>query len=79
MTEIDPKLIAQINELAKKSKTVGLDDQEKALQDKLRKKYLKMFREGFKNQIEMVRVFNNDGQEVTPAKVQEIQRKKKLR
>lgn len=51
---IDQKLIDKINELANKKKTVGLTEEEKLLQQKLRKEYLELFREGFKQQLEAI-------------------------
>ena len=51
---IDQKLIDKINELANKQKTVGLTDEEKALQQELRKEYIRLFREGFKQQFQLL-------------------------
>ncbi|MCH5461198.1 DUF896 domain-containing protein [Lactobacillus sp. LC28-10] len=80
MAETEMKeLIARINELAKKAKAEGLTELEKIERKDLRQKYLKKFREGFKSDIEMLRVFDKSGKEVTPKKVQEIQKKKGLR
>ena len=45
------KLIVRINELAKKAKTVGLTEDEIKERDKLRKEYIKNFREQFKTEI----------------------------
>ncbi len=73
------KIIPRINELAKKAKEDGLSEVEELERKKLRKRYLEKFRESFKSQIEMVRVFDKAGKEVTPKKVQKIQRKKGLR
>lgn len=44
-------LIDRINELARKNKTVGLTPEEIQERDKLRKQYLKEFRESIKNNI----------------------------
>lgn len=73
------ELIARINELAKKAKEEGLTELEKLERKDLRQKYLKNFRASFKNDIEMLRVFDKSGKEVTPKKVQDIQKKKGLR
>lgn len=73
------KLIARINELAKKAKEEGLSELEELERKDLRQKYLKKFRESFKSEIEMMRVFDKSGKEVTPKKVQNIQKKKGLR
>lgn len=48
--------IARINELAKKKKTVGLNEQELDEQQKLREEYLKQFRENFKAQLEQIEI-----------------------
>ena len=45
----------------------------------IRDRYLKNFREAFRSNIEMMRIFDKDGKEVTPEKVRQIQRKKGLR
>ena len=42
------ELLKRINELAAKDKAVGLDQSEIAERAELRKKYLELFREGFK-------------------------------
>lgn len=73
------KLIARINELAKKAKKEGLSDLEIIERKDLRQKYLKKFRESFRSQVEMMQIFDKDGKEVTPDKVKNIQRKKGLR
>ncbi len=52
---------------------------EKLEQAKLRKKYVAHFRENFKKQIEMMKVYDKNGKEVTPGKVKEVQRHKGLR
>ncbi|BAN06937.1 UPF0291 protein LVIS_1359 [Levilactobacillus brevis KB290] len=72
-------LLARINELAHKNKTDGLTDEETAERDHLRKQYLKLFRESFRSQVEMMQVYDKAGKEVTPEKVRQIQRDKGLR
>jgi len=52
---VSKEKVARINELARKSKTVGLSDEEKNEQQELRQEYLKNFREGFKQQLESIR------------------------
>ncbi|ARW24324.1 DUF896 domain-containing protein [Pediococcus acidilactici] len=73
------KLIKRINELAKKAKEEGLSELETIERKELRQKYLKRFRESFRSQIEMMKIFDKDGKEVTPEKVKKVQRKKGLR
>lgn len=73
------KLLKRINELAHKNKEEGLTEAETKERAKLRKEYLKNFREAMRSNIEMMRIFDDNGKEVTPEKVREIQRKKRLR
>lgn len=73
------KLLKRINELAHKNKEEGLTEAETKERAKLRKEYLKNFREAMRSNIEMIRIFDDNGKEVTPEKVREIQRKKGLR
>lgn len=77
--QIPQNLIDRINELANKKKTVGLTSEEKEEQKSLRETYLSIFREGFRNRIEMLQIYDKDGKEVTPEKVKNIQRKRGLR
>lgn len=79
MSEIDPKLIARINELAAKAKNGELTEKEEAERADLRKAYLKEFKAGFRTQVENLRVFDREGKEVTPKKVRRIQKEKGLR
>ena len=54
---IDQKLIDRINFLANKSKTEeGLTEEELAEQAELRKEYLRLFREGFRQRLESIKV-----------------------
>lgn len=73
------QLLKRINELAHKNKKEGLTEEETKERERLRKEYLKNFREAMRSNIEMMRIFDKDGKEVTPEKVREIQRKKGLR
>ena len=57
------ELIDRINALYHKSKTVGLTDEEKAEQDKLRKQYVAGFRQGMQNTLENVYVVDENGNE----------------
>ena len=72
-------LLKRINGLAHKNKEQGLPEAETKERAKLRKEYLKNFREAMRSNIEMMRIFDDNGKEVTPEKVREIQRKKGLR
>ena len=53
---IDQKLIDRINYLANKSKKSGLTEEEKKEQDELRKEYLRLFKEGFRQRLESIKV-----------------------
>ncbi len=49
-------LTKRINELARKSKTVGLTEAEKAEQQVLRKQFLTAFRANFKAQLDHIEI-----------------------
>lgn len=72
-------LLARINELAHKAKSTGLTAAEKSERADLRQQYLKLFRQSFRSQVEMMQVYDKNGKEVTPEKVRRIQRDKGLR
>ncbi|ERJ47596.1 hypothetical protein N574_09980 [Lactiplantibacillus plantarum 2165] len=76
---ISKELLARINELANKAKAEGLTELEEAERQELRQKYLKEFRAGFRQQVEMLQVYDKDGKEVTPEKVRQVQRDRGLR
>ncbi|MBY8574305.1 DUF896 domain-containing protein [Lactiplantibacillus plantarum] len=76
---ISKELLARINELAHKAKAEGLTELEEAERQELRQKYLKEFRAGFRQQVEMLQVYDKDGKEVTPEKVRRVQRDRGLR
>ncbi|MDO7795583.1 DUF896 domain-containing protein [Lactiplantibacillus plantarum] len=76
---ISKELLARINELAHKAKAEGLTELEEAERQELRQKYLKEFRAGFRQQVEMLQVYDKDGKEVTPEKVRQVQRNRGLR
>ncbi|MFC5712007.1 DUF896 domain-containing protein [Thalassorhabdus alkalitolerans] len=66
--------IARINELAKRAKTTGLTETEEAEQQKLRNEYLAKFRSSFKSQLQSVKVVDEKGNDVTPAKLEEAKK-----
>ncbi|RPF55908.1 DUF896 domain-containing protein [Aquisalibacillus elongatus] len=68
---ISDERIKRINELANKSKTEGLTDQEKKEQKRLREEYLQAFRQSFKNQLKSVKVVDPEGSDVTPEKLKD--------
>lgn len=68
------KLISRINELAKKSKDIGLSDEEKCEQTQLRQQYIEIFRGNFKETLMNVKVVDEMGNDVTPEKLLEEQK-----
>lgn len=72
-------LIDRINTLARKAKSTGLTPEEKEEQKRLRQEYLKSFRQQMAGQIESIRLFDAEGNELTPEKVQKIQIAKGIR
>ena len=75
---LDPKKIERINELARKKKTVGLTPVEQEEQLLLRQEYLEVFRGGMRNHIEGLKIVDDEGNDVTPEKLKQIQREKGL-
>ena len=75
---LDPKKIERINELARKKKTVGLTPVEQEVQLLLRQEYLEVFRGGMRNHIEGLKIVDEDGNDVTPEKLKQIQKEKGL-
>lgn len=71
MSGIDPKLIARINELAKKKKNGTITSLELKEQEKLRQEYLKAFRSGFKQQLMGIKVVDTKGNDITPQKLKD--------
>lgn len=53
--------IARINELARKAKTEGLSEQEKAEQKKLREEYIAEYRQSLISQLENTYIVDQDG------------------
>lgn len=70
--------LARINELSSKSKTEGLSKQEEAEQQELRQEYLAAFRGSMKQTIENVKVIDPEGKDVTPKKLKEVQKRKRM-
>lgn len=65
----------RISVLSKKSKSQGLTVEEAKEQTTLRKEYLDTFRSSMRETIENVRVFDPEGNEVTPEKLRQKQNK----
>lgn len=70
--------IARINALSKKSKTVGLSQEEVVEQAALRKEYINTFRSSMKDMIEHVTIVDPNGDDVTPEKLKEAKNKNLL-
>lgn len=75
---LSPEKIERINELARKKKENGLSKAEEQEQINLRKEYLEAFRSGMRHHIEGMKVVDPEGNDVTPEKLKEIQKKKGL-
>ena len=58
---MDEKMIARINELARKQKKEGLTPEEREEQKELRAAYIKAFRENLRSQLENIDIKNPDG------------------
>jgi len=74
---VDDAMIKRINELSKKQKTVGLTDEEKAEQQKLRMAYVKAFRENLRGQLENIDFKNADGTIVSAKELHDAKQEKK--
>ena len=70
-------LIKRINELANKSKSEGLTEQEKEEQANLRQEYIKIFRGNMKQTLLNTKVVDKEGTDVTPEKLKFEQGKDK--
>ena len=73
------QITKRINQLAAKDKESGLTEAEKVERDELRKEFIANFRNAFSSQVEMLKIVDDQGNDVTPDKVKEIQRQKGLR
>ncbi len=73
---MDDKKIERINELAKKKKEEGLTEAEAQEQAALRQEYIEGYRRSMRSHIEGIKVVDEDGNDITPEKLKEIQRQK---
>ncbi|ATZ17341.1 hypothetical protein ELUMI_v1c06190 [Williamsoniiplasma luminosum] len=62
------ELIVKINEFAQLAKTRELNDEEKELRELLRNKYISIFRQGVKQQLENIKIVDEQGNEITKKK-----------
>ena len=72
---MDKTKIARINALAKKAKTVGLNERETAERDALRKEYLAEMRASFKAQLDSTYVQTADGAKIPYAEYAQLHQK----
>ncbi|MCB4986446.1 DUF896 family protein, partial [Streptococcus mutans] len=63
-------------ELARKKKTEGLTGAEKLEQERLREEYIEGYRRSIRHHIEGLKIVDEEGNDITPAKLKEIQRQK---
>ena len=75
---VSKEKLARINQLAKKAKESGLTEIEAKEQSKLRAEYLETFRASMLNTLKSVKVIDPEGNDVTPEKLKEEQRKSRL-
>jgi len=66
-----PEKIARINELAKKKKTEGLTPEEA-------EEYIEGYRRSVRHHIEGIKIVDEEGNDVTPEKLRQVQREKGL-
>lgn len=70
--------INRINELAKKKKAGILTPEEKVEQAKLREEYIEGYRRAIRHHIEGIKLVDEEGNDVTPEKLRQVQREKGL-
>lgn len=70
--------LARINELARKAKESSLTEEEAKEQSRLRKEYLENFRSSMLKTLGGVKIIDPNGNDVTPKKLKEYQKRKKM-
>lgn len=70
--------IDRINELARKKKAEGLTEEEVQEQAALREEYIEGYRRSVRAHVEGIKVVDEDGNDVTPEKLRQVQREKGL-
>lgn len=72
-------LLERINELANKSKNEGLTPEEVKEQKELREQYLELFRSQVEEQLSSIKVVDDKGKDVTPEKLKQLKKAKKIK
>ncbi|WP_156902690.1 DUF896 domain-containing protein [[Acholeplasma] multilocale] len=72
-----PDVIAEINRLAAIKKERPLDEVESSYREELKQRYLELYREGFVQQLKSLKVVNEQGEDITPAKLKELKEQTK--
>lgn len=75
---MEQEKIDRINELAKKKKTVGLTESEKVEQAELRQEYIEGYKRSLRHHLAGIKLVDEEGNDVTPEKLRQIQREKGL-
>ncbi|MBO4108332.1 DUF896 family protein [Streptococcus suis] len=70
--------IDRINELARKKKAGGLTEEELQEQAALREEYIEGYRRSVRTHVEGIKIVDEDGNDVTPEKLRQVQREKGL-
>ena len=70
--------INRINELDKKKKAGTLTPDERVDQAHLREEYIEGYRRAIRHHIEGIKLVDEDGNDVTPEKLRQVQREKGL-
>ena len=68
---INEKGIENLKEAAEVVVDTTITPEELKEQDKLRKEYIKLFREGFKSQLKAIKVVDEKGNDITPLKLKQ--------
>ena len=75
---MDPKNLIVLTSLPKRKKTEGLTPEEKVEQAQLREEYIEGYRRSVRHHIEGIKIVDEEGNDVTPEKLRQVQREKGL-
>ena len=73
-----PEKSDRINELVRKKKAEGLTPEEEVEQAKLREEYIEGYRRSVRHHIEGIKIVDEEGNDITPEKLRQVQREKGL-